>query len=173
MGNEIETPGETDQTYIEEERERIHAYMRMLDAEMMIGVSVRRESAIRYEVENLQQMMSALVRWEWGETRGGIYKTLATNGFPSPYSLNEQAARAIEKLTRRFDADVEALALAKLNLAESTPNMSRYQLSLTYKSLGDCYAKHDKKPEAVSAYRKGLDLNEKLPVKRKIKELEA
>ena len=57
----------------------------------------------------------------------------------SPYRLNEDAMELIEHLCENFSQEVEEKALILINSASLHPNMSRYQLSLTHKALGDCY----------------------------------
>ena len=46
--------------------------------------------------------------------------------------------------------------------------MSQYQLSITYRELGDFYSERKVAAKAVSAYETGLALNPNLSVKKKL-----
>ncbi|MCU6720713.1 Ltp family lipoprotein [Porcipelethomonas ammoniilytica] len=89
----------------------------------------------------------------------------------SPYRLNEDAMELIEHLCENFSQEVEEKALILINSASLHPNMSRYQLSLTHKALGDCYYKHNIFQSALEQYNRAISYNSKISVKRRIKKL--
>lgn len=91
----------------------------------------------------------------------------------SPYRLNEDAMELIEHLCENFSQEVEEKALILINSASLHPNMSRYQLSLTHKALGDCYYKHNIFQSALEQYNRAISYNSKISVKRRIKKLSA
>lgn len=88
----------------------------------------------------------------------------------SPYALNQRAHELISKAVAG-DVDWGAAEpevvdiLAKLS---ENKNMSQFQLSNTYRELGDFYSSQQNARKAVMAYEAGLKLNPKLPVKRKL-----
>ena len=89
----------------------------------------------------------------------------------SPYEINSQILDLIGKLEEEFSQNTEKEILSKLNRIDSYPNMSRYQLSLTKKRLGDCYMKYDITGNALEIYKLALKDNKNLPIKRIIKKL--
>lgn len=99
------------------------------------------------------------------------YKNMIKSNCVSPYYWNYEASKIIDSLNDEFNEDVEHEVLERLYASERNTKMSGYQLSLTYKKLGDCYLANGYNDKALSAYKKGLELNEKLPVKRLISKL--
>lgn len=91
----------------------------------------------------------------------------------SPYRLNDDAMKLIEHLCENFSQKVEEKALVLINAASLHPKMSRYQLSLTHKALGDCYYKHKFFQSALEQYNRAISYNSKIAVKRRIKKLSA
>lgn len=91
----------------------------------------------------------------------------------SPYFWNSEVLKIIDALDNDFHSHVETLVLERIDLIESNDKMSKFQLSQTYKRLGDCYLNHNYKLKALNTYKKGLSLSEKLPVKRIIAKLES
>lgn len=89
----------------------------------------------------------------------------------SPYYLNNNATKLIDTLKCKFDKKIEQEILDNLTVAEQNPQMSKYQLSLTYKSLADCYYEKKMYNKALECYEKGLLYNNKLSVKRIISKL--
>lgn len=90
----------------------------------------------------------------------------------SPYALNDEAVELIKIM---LETGIEQQKLNKviklLNASENNSKMSRYQLSLTYKLLGDLYAKNKNSAKALTFYNLGLQHNSRLPVKRLISQL--
>lgn len=62
---------------------------------------------------------------------------------------------------------------ARRNAAEAHPQMSMRQVSLVRKDLADCYYENGYLGGALAQYRLALELNPRLPVKRRMKELAA
>lgn len=89
----------------------------------------------------------------------------------SPYEINNYIQELISELENEFSTDKELIILSKINRIDSYPDMSRYQLSLTQKRLGDCYMKYNITGNALEMYQAALNNNKNLPIKRKIKEL--
>lgn len=89
----------------------------------------------------------------------------------SPYEINDYIQELISELENEFSVDKELVILSKINRIDSYPDMSRYQLSLTQKRLGDCYMKYNITGNALEMYQAALNNNKNLPIKRKIKEL--
>ena len=91
----------------------------------------------------------------------------------SPYIQNSRVTELIEDVNNKkrdvFQVRKEINRL--LDRLIKNENMSSYQLSLTYKELGDMYYNNGMKKEALNAYTVGLSLNGKLAVKKKIAEL--
>ncbi|MCD7903352.1 MAG: hypothetical protein LUF91_06270 [Oscillospiraceae bacterium] len=88
----------------------------------------------------------------------------------SPYILNDQVKQLIHTWNEN-QRDVEHSILTILETIGSNLKMSKYQLSLTYKELGDMYATHEDYVKAVAAYEIGLALNHNLAVKAMLKKL--
>ena len=55
----------------------------------------------------------------------------------------------------------------------SNSNMSKYQLALTYKKLGECYIKYNYKNKALSFFEKGAELYPKLGVNKIINQIKS
>ena len=97
---------------------------------------------------------------------------------PGPYHLTEEAVIAVERLTKVVDPESddfyinETFILDNLHIAYDNPQMSRYQLSLAYRKLADCYLAHGLKEKALRIYGIALTMNPNLPVKRVVKTLE-
>lgn len=89
----------------------------------------------------------------------------------SPYRINDDANKLINSIKDEFSIDKERIIIILLNEIDSDFKMSRYQLSLSRKSFGDCYHKHGITQNAIEQYELGLKLNPKLPVKKLLKEL--
>lgn len=90
----------------------------------------------------------------------------------SPYELNGRAQELIANAkagSEDWNA-VENEVLSILQRIGANAKMSRYQLSLTYRELGDLYAERGDHAKAASAYEEGLSLNPNLPVKKKLKQ---
>ena len=88
----------------------------------------------------------------------------------SPYLLNSRVRELISKAkTGELKwGDVEREALDLLERLNADANMSQYQLSITYRELGDFYSERKVAAKAVSAYETGLALNPNLSVKKKL-----
>lgn len=99
------------------------------------------------------------------------YRNMLKSTCVSPYYWNIQAMKIINELKCDFNHLVEQEVLDRLNAAEQNSKMSKYQLSITYKELADCYYKNNFYSKALECYEKGLLYNNKLPVKRKISKL--
>lgn len=98
------------------------------------------------------------------------YRNCAEEQTASPYTLNSRAQELIKK-AKAGETDWNAVEKEVLFLLETSgenQKMSPYQLSVTYKELGDLYAGRGEAAKAVSAYETGLSLNPKLPVKKKL-----
>lgn len=91
----------------------------------------------------------------------------------SPYRLNSDASTLISKLRHRFSPSLEQKVIILINAAEAHPNISKYQIAATRKMLGDFYYENGYYAAALTQYRLGLELNPRMPVKRRVKELEA
>ena len=85
----------------------------------------------------------------------------------SPYDLLEEANRLIELLP---DLLIEEQIILLLNKAQSM-NVSTYQLSISHKKLADKYYELSIFGSSLIHYGIALELNNKISVKRKIKEL--
>lgn len=88
----------------------------------------------------------------------------------SPYLLNSRVRELISKARASEPkwGDVEKEALSLLERLSTDTSMSQYQLSITYRELGDLYSERGEAKKAVEAYEIGLSLNSNLSVKRKI-----
>ena len=106
-----------------------------------------------------------------GSTRFNILSYMKTS--LSPFRLNEDAMKLIKRLEKRFNRGIEEKAQILLNGASFHPKMSKYQLSLTHKAFGDVYYTKDVFGGAGIHYCIGIELNQHLAVKRKIKEINA
>lgn len=89
----------------------------------------------------------------------------------SPYTLNSDAMRLIAILQEDFSTELEEKILILINAATLHPSMSHYQLSLSHKALGDCYYECGYFGSALEQYRRALDYNKNLPVKRRMNKL--
>lgn len=89
----------------------------------------------------------------------------------SPYTLNGDAMRLIAALQEGFSTELERKIIILINAATMHPSMSRYQLSLTHKALGDCYYEHGYFGSALEQYRRALDYNKNLPIKRRMNKM--
>ena len=89
----------------------------------------------------------------------------------SPYTLNNRAIKLIDRLQINIqDKDLQELT-ELLNRLKLCKNISPLQLSLTYKSMGNMYEKHNLLDNAILAYETGLTINPKLTVKKALKNL--
>lgn len=92
----------------------------------------------------------------------------------SPYFLNEIVTKIIDDLNRGCDdntAKKEQVVTYIFNDILNDKKISKYQLSLTCKKLGDYYYSVERFKESNKLYDIGLQFNSKLPVKKKIKEI--
>lgn len=90
----------------------------------------------------------------------------------SPYDMCNEALRLIKECSDNvLTKDIERQILYLLNKAEEYSNMSLYQLALAHKELADMYYKFEYTGSALKHYNIGLKMYEKLPVKRKISQL--
>ena len=87
------------------------------------------------------------------------------------YQLLSLANEMIGSLSQAWD-DIQHKKLLQV-ISAISDDTSAYQRSLMYKALGDCYAEKHMTEQAVSAYETGLQLNAKLPVKKKLKACQA
>jgi len=92
----------------------------------------------------------------------------------SPYQLNTEINNSINSMFNNSQKDIKLLAEInqKLSIICKNEKMSTYQLSLTLKKLGDLYLSFEENEKALSYYKKGLEYNPKLPIKKLIKSLE-
>lgn len=90
----------------------------------------------------------------------------------SPYFLNDVSNKIIDEMNIKYNIEKEKALIHILNDILNDDNMSKYQLSLTCKKLGDYYYDAKRFKESNDIYNIGLKLNSKLPVKKKIKETE-
>lgn len=91
----------------------------------------------------------------------------------SPYTINDRILELISVsngLTEDFSAAQKEIR-ELIEIIQKRGEMSPYQLSQTYKKLGDMYAARGDTGDAIKAYEKGLLLNPGLPVKKKIQKL--
>lgn len=100
------------------------------------------------------------------------YYKLLKSKCVSPYYWNSCAYIMIDALNNNFNKEIEKEITEKIYAAEHNANMSNYQLSLTYRKLGDCYVKHNYKYKALNTYRKALMYNSKIGIKKTIIKLE-
>lgn len=90
----------------------------------------------------------------------------------SPYFLNSLIMKFISDIKDNYSWEKEKVIVYILVIDLINDNeMSSYQLSLTFKELGDYYYNNNQSEEAIEMYTRGLNINPKLPVKKKIKEL--
>ena len=89
----------------------------------------------------------------------------------SPYQLNTDSMSLVRKLEKRYSLETEEKAVILLNAAELHPSMSKYQLSLTHKAIGDIDYQNGFYGSALAHYETALSYNQKLSVKRRLKEL--
>lgn len=90
----------------------------------------------------------------------------------SPYILNEKAKKLITDIqtgiVKLEEAEQEILELLEKMKAS---NMSTYQLSITYKMMGDIYFNCNIDDKCLTMYETGISLYPNLPVKKAIKTL--
>lgn len=91
----------------------------------------------------------------------------------SPYLLNYDANKLIKRLNKHFTQSVERKVIILINAASLHPKMSKYQLSLTHKALGDCYYKNAFFQNALEQYKCAISNNPNIAVKRRIKEIQS
>jgi len=93
----------------------------------------------------------------------------------SPYSILAEANNLISESTKKgsFPANYEKQIISLLNVAESYPNMSTYQLSLAPKDLADFYSSLEITGSAIEHYEIALRMNPKIAVKKKLKQLKS
>lgn len=92
----------------------------------------------------------------------------------SPYALDRRVNNLLDAVVGGSYAweDAEHEVYSLLERLKASLEMSHYQLSLTYKKLGDVLSKQDDSAGAITAYETGLILNQKLSVKRALGKLE-
>lgn len=88
----------------------------------------------------------------------------------SPYMLNARIHELISRVGNEMEQwqEIEQEITYLLERLKNDDNMSHYQLSMTYKQLGDLYSKYDDIEKAILSYETGLSLNPKLAVKKKL-----
>lgn len=93
----------------------------------------------------------------------------------SPYDMTAEANRIIEESmsSGSFPLDSEKQVLALLNVAQNYPHMFVYQLSLAHKSLANLYYSLGITGSAMEHYEIALEMNPKIAVKKKLKELKS
>ena len=91
----------------------------------------------------------------------------------SPYRVLRDASKFLLALNKNFSPALEERVVILINAAEAHPEMSKRQVSLVRKDLADCYYENGYYGGAMDQYRLALELNPRLPVKRRIRELEA
>lgn len=89
----------------------------------------------------------------------------------SPYQLNSAAMELIKSLNESFSKELEEKILILINSASLHPKMSKYQLSLTHKALGDCYYNNEYFQSALEQYNRAVSNNPKISVKRRINKI--
>lgn len=92
----------------------------------------------------------------------------------SPYQLNTEINNLIDSMLKDSKKDIKLLEQIdqKLNIICKNEKISTYQLSLTFKNLADLYLSLKENDKALLYYKKGLEYNPKLPIKKLIKSLE-
>lgn len=93
----------------------------------------------------------------------------------SPYAMLEEANRLISECVSKatLPKDREKQIVSLLNTAEACPNMSSYQLSLAHRDLADLYSSLGVTGSAMEHYEIALQMNPKIAVKKKLKQLKA
>ena len=90
----------------------------------------------------------------------------------SPYDMCNEAIRLIESCTDiQMNTRDELQIILLLNKVDSFSDMSKYQLSIARKKFADLYYKNGITGNALEQYLIALDLNSKLSVKKRIREL--
>lgn len=91
----------------------------------------------------------------------------------SPYMLNARIHELISRVDNKMNQwqEIEQEITYLLERLKNDDNMSHYQLSMTYKQLGDLYSEYGNVEKAILSYETGLLLNPKLAVKRKLNQL--
>lgn len=91
----------------------------------------------------------------------------------SPYALDERVNNLLDAVVSGSCAwvDTEHEVSSLLERLKLSLEMSHYQLSLTYKKLGEVLSKQEDIKGAITAYETGLILNPKLVVKRALGKL--
>lgn len=88
-----------------------------------------------------------------------------TSGYERLEAINEM----IDTLSESYDPAKDEMLLPSISGLRD--NVSPYQQSLMYKSLGECYMKNGFTDKAISAFTNGLRLNPNLAVKRSLSQL--
>lgn len=93
----------------------------------------------------------------------------------SPYAMLAEANRLISECVSKavLPKDCEMQIVSLLNNAESYPNMSSYQLSLAHRDLADLYSSLGITGSAMEHYEIALQMNPKIAVKKKLKQLKS
>lgn len=91
----------------------------------------------------------------------------------TPYRLLDDAMALIDQLCIDFDRATEEKVIVLINAAGLHPSVSASRMSMAHKALGDCYYQHNFWGNALEHYHRGLSLNERLAVKRRVQQLEA
>lgn len=89
-----------------------------------------------------------------------------------PYEINREINALIQNLEHNFNVITERKILDLLNRIDAYSDMSRYQLSLTKKALGDCYFDHGITGNAIDMYKWALADYSRLPIKRRLSSLQ-
>lgn len=100
-------------------------------------------------------------------------RSIKKSKYVDPYYFNNMAMNLIDKLNNNFDDTIEQEIMECLNISQSNSNMSKYQLALTYKKLGECYIKYNYKDKALSFFEKGVELYPKLGVNKIINQIKS
>ncbi len=91
----------------------------------------------------------------------------------TPYEWAEIASNIIESMKDSdYDKNKLKLAIKYIKAAETNPSMSTHQISLIYRQLGDFYISFSDSINALASYKRALELNPNLPIKRIIHKLE-
>ena len=101
-------------------------------------------------------------------------EALVSKGLVSAYALLNEAELLISTLCDEFHIEISLQASKKIEAAIHSKNgVSAYQSAVLYKRLADVLLTNNYKEQALLYYKKGLELNSKLPVKRIVKQLES
>lgn len=93
----------------------------------------------------------------------------------SPYRMLAEANTLISncKKNKVMPCECEKQIISLLNTAESYPGMSTYQLSLSHKEMANLYNSLGISGSAIEHYEIALQMNQKISVKQKLKQLKS